>query len=170
MRLLRLIYYSRPFDYDEETLRDILGVARRHNRLRGITGALLCRADLFVQLLEGPREPVTRTFARILDDDRHSDVALAWCGDVDARLFPGWEMRADAPHVWMWTPEQVALGAAREAHSEDFVDMFRWLASEPQQAPLFGAPPAGGVPQAAMAAPQPSPQPSPLAAPSASRG
>jgi len=137
MRLVQLIYYSRPFGYDAATLDDILGVGRKHNRLRGITGALLCRSDLYVQLLEGPREQVTRTFARILDDERHSDVALVWCADTVARLFPDWDMRDDPPRSWMWSREQVAAGAARDAGAGAFRQLFERLAKEPREAPQF---------------------------------
>jgi hypothetical protein len=137
MRIMQLIYHSRPFGYDAATLDDILGVGRKHNRLRGITGALLCRSDLYVQLLEGPREAVTRTFARILEDERHSDVTLVWCADALARLFPEWDMRDDPPRSWMWSREQVAAGVAREAGAGEFRDLFDRLAREERQAPVF---------------------------------
>ena len=58
MGLTQLIYTSRPFGFEAETLDDILISARRHNREDGITGALICRADLFLQLLEGPDSEV----------------------------------------------------------------------------------------------------------------
>lgn len=137
MRLVQLIYYSRPFGYDAATLDDILGVGRKHNRRRGITGALLCRSDLYIQMLEGPREQVTRTFARILDDERHSDVALVWCGDAVARLFPDWDMRDDPARSWMWSREEVAAGAARDAGAGAFRELFERLAKEPREAPQF---------------------------------
>ena len=148
MRLMQLIYHSRPFDFDAETLDDIMGAARKHNRLRGITGALICRSDLYVQMLEGPRHLLTGTFDRILDDDRHSDVTLVWCADASARLFPGAAIRVDAPHTWMWTREQVVQGAVRDAHAEEFLDIFRWLAEEPRQPPRFPGPVADGRPPA----------------------
>ena len=59
MREMQLIYASRPFGYDELTLVGILASARRNNERDGITGALICREDLFVQLLEGRRDLVT---------------------------------------------------------------------------------------------------------------
>ena len=77
MREMQLIYASRPFGYDELMLAGILSSARRNNSRDGITGALICREDLFVQLLEGPRDVVTAAYARILQDDRHVDVEQA---------------------------------------------------------------------------------------------
>ena len=92
MREMQLIYSSRPFGYDELTLVGILASARRNNERDGITGALICRDDLFVQLLEGRRDVVTAAFSRILHDDHHVDVVNLWSGDIDTRLFPGWSM------------------------------------------------------------------------------
>lgn len=137
MHMCQLIYHSRPFGYDEATLADILGVARKHNRLRGVTGALIARHDLYLQMLEGPREQVTRTFARILDDERHSDVALVWVGDSPARLFPDWDMRDDLPRDWMWDRAAVAAGAARDAGAGEFRQIFERLAREKRRVPVF---------------------------------
>jgi len=130
MRLIQLIYTSRPFGFDEATLDDILLAARQHNQLHGVTGALVVRADLYLQLLEGPREAVTATFGRILNDDRHLDVLLGWCGDTPTRLFPEWSMRDDPARSWMWTQQEVRQGAAREASMEEFRGVFTRLAAE----------------------------------------
>ncbi|MDN3565014.1 BLUF domain-containing protein [Paeniroseomonas aquatica] len=130
MRLMQLIYTSRPFGFGPEALDDILMSARRHNRANGITGALICRADLFVQLLEGPRSAVTRTFGRILQDDRHLDVALLHADDLETRLFPGWDMRDDPPRSWMWSLAEVRAGAAREATAASVRAIFARLAQE----------------------------------------
>ena len=92
MREMKLIYSSRPFGYDELTLVGILASARRNNERDGITGALICHDDLFVQLLEGRRDVVTAAFSRISHDDRRVDVVNLWSGDIDTRLFPGWSM------------------------------------------------------------------------------
>jgi hypothetical protein len=134
MKLTQLIYTSRPFGFDEGTLDDILISARRHNRANAITGALICRADLFMQLLEGPRDAVTATFARILRDDRHLDVALICSGDIAERRFPDWDMRDDPPRSWMWSRADVAAGAARLASMEDVRGIFARLAAEPPEA------------------------------------
>ena len=64
MPLAQLIYISRPFGFEARTLDNILLKARAKNALSGLTGALIVRADLYMQLLEGPREAVTATLAR----------------------------------------------------------------------------------------------------------
>lgn len=134
MPLSQLIYTSRPFGFDEGMLDNILVSARANNARLGITGALICRADLFMQLLEGEREAVTATLARILKDDRHVDVAVVHCGDAAERLFPDWTMRDDPPQSWMWTQAQVRAGAARDASAAEALAIFRRLAAQPRAA------------------------------------
>jgi len=133
MPLTQLIYISRPFGFDASTLDDILISARRHNARNRITGALICRADLFMQMLEGPRDAVTTTFGRILRDDRHVEPSLIWCADVQARLFAEWDMRDDPARSWMWTREQVSQGAAREATAAEACAVFERLSREPPE-------------------------------------
>ncbi len=48
MSLMQLIYASTPFGFDNTTLNKILSVARRRNAQDQITGALVCRADLYL--------------------------------------------------------------------------------------------------------------------------
>ena len=131
MPTMQLIYTSRPFGFNAGTLDDILIEARRHNHANGITGALICRADPYMQMLEGPRDAVNATFARIMRDDRHLEVALVCCGDICDRLFPDWDMRDDPPRSWMWTPADVAAGAVRQASSDDVRRIFTRLAQSP---------------------------------------
>jgi hypothetical protein len=132
MSLTQLIYTSRPFGFDATTLDDILVSARRNNRRNGISGALICRSDLYVQMLEGSRAAVTRTFGRILADDRHLDTVLVWTGDAVARMFPDWDMRDDPARSWMWSREAVRNGAARTAPASDFRELFDRVAREPR--------------------------------------
>jgi hypothetical protein len=129
--MMQLIYASRPFGFDAGTLDDILISARRHNAHNRITGALICRADLYLQMLEGGRDVVTATFARILQDDRHLEVLLIWSGDCEERLFPDWDMREDPPRSWMWSRDEVIAGALRRASAEEVRGVFERLAGEP---------------------------------------
>ena len=128
---MQLIYASRPFGYDDLALTGILSTARRNNLRDGITGALICREDLFVQLLEGNRDAVTQTFARILRDDRHTEIITLLSDDRDARLFPDWAMRHDPARSWMWTPEQVSSGAIASVTAAQARSVFERLAKEP---------------------------------------
>ena len=131
MPMIQLIYASRPFGFDEGTLAAILVVARRCNERDGITGALICRGDLYLQLLEGPQEMVERAFQRIEWDRRHVDVKLLSKRNVTERLFPGWAMRDDPARSWMWTQEEVNAGAIDRATEAEAVAIFERLAREP---------------------------------------
>jgi Sensors of blue-light using FAD len=64
MSLLQLIYASTPFGFDNPTLNQILSVARRNNARDDVTGALICRADIYMQLLEGPCAAVTKSIQK----------------------------------------------------------------------------------------------------------
>ena len=58
MNLFRATYTSQPFGFDAGILGGILLDARRSNLRDGITGALICRADIYLQWQEGPEDQV----------------------------------------------------------------------------------------------------------------
>ncbi len=125
-----MIYASRPFEFDEGVLVAILMVARRLNARDGITGALICRSDLYLQLLEGPQEPVEAAYRRIERDPRHVDVKLLSRRNVTERLFPEWAMRNDPARSWMWNQQEVNSGAIDRATGAEAVAIFERLARE----------------------------------------
>jgi hypothetical protein len=127
--LLQLVYASRPFGYESTMLTGILFDARRCNTRDGITGALICRDDLFLQLLEGPEAAVEATFARIAADDRHIEVrrlTRRMIGD-DERMFAAWAMRDDPAASWVWSRAEVDAGVPERASEEEVLAMFRRL-------------------------------------------
>lgn len=124
MELVQLIYASHPFGFDEGVLNGILSDARRCNSRDDITGALICRADVYLQMLEGPPSAIDSAFARIGEDDRHLDVRLLYRRVVAERLFPGWSMRDDPKHTWLWTREEVAAGALSRATDLELLSVF----------------------------------------------
>jgi len=129
--LLQLIYASRPFGFDAGTLTAILFDARRCNTRDGITGALICRDDLFLQLLEGPEAAVEAAYGRIRADDRHLEVrelTRRWIAE-DARMFAAWAMRDDPAASWVWSRAEVAAGLPERASQEEVLGMFHKLAS-----------------------------------------
>jgi hypothetical protein len=131
MPLLQVSYISRPFGFDSAMLGGILMDARRCNMRDGITGALICRADMYLQLLEGPVEAVEFAFARINRDDRHMDVRPLTRGAIasDARLFPNWAMRDDPAQSWVWTRTELDDGAADRATEAEVIGIFTRLAA-----------------------------------------
>lgn len=111
----QLIYTSQPFGFDGAILAGILTTARRNNPRLGITGALICRDDVYLQLLEGDAGSIDALFARIARDDRHLEVILLNRAEVADRVFPAWAMLHDPAHSWLWSPDEVWRGALREA-------------------------------------------------------
>lgn len=133
MPLTLLIYVSRPFGFDDLDLLTILSSARRNNVRDGITGALICREDLYMQLLEGPEAVVQNAYKRISADSRHTEVRLLFAGETEARLFPEWAMRHDPAHSWMWSREDVSAGAAERATADEARAIFARLAKMPPE-------------------------------------
>ena len=130
---MQLIYASQPFGFDAATLNHILFSARHRNKQDDVTGSLICRSDLYLQLLEGPRDRVSATFERIERDGRHLDVVVLCQGDVDSRLFGRWEMRHDPVRPWMWSVDDVRAGAVRQASPESVRAIFQRLSAEPYE-------------------------------------
>ncbi len=131
MPLLQLIYASRPFGYDDLTLGSILNTARLNNERDDITGALICREDLYLQLLEGPQPAVLALFERIQRDDRHAEIVKFVSDEADTRMFPEWAMRHDPARSWMWTAAEVSAGAIAKTTPAEVRGVFIRLAAEP---------------------------------------
>jgi Sensors of blue-light using FAD len=127
--LLQLTYASRPFGFEVNILSSILIEARRCNARDGITGALICRDDLFLQLLEGPERAVEATFARIRADDRHVEVRRLTRRTIadDDRMFGAWAMRDDPAASWVWSRAEVDAGVPEAASEDEVMAMFRRL-------------------------------------------
>ena len=131
MSLIQLVYASKPFGFNSPTLNGILSDARRLNPPNDITGALICRADMYLQLLEGPKEAVEATYQRITRDDRHVEPQRLLTKPTDHRLFPNWAMRDDPARSWMWTQKEVEDGAIDRATEDEIVGVFKRIAAEP---------------------------------------
>jgi len=130
--LIQLIYVSQPFGYDSATLAGILLDARNHNTRDGITGALVCRHDIYLQLLEGPADQVNAAYARILRDDRHVGIKELVRRDVTQRIFGDWAMLHDPEVSWIWSREDIADGQLDRATPADVVDVFTRLSAKVQ--------------------------------------
>ncbi|MGL4404704.1 MAG: BLUF domain-containing protein [Notoacmeibacter sp.] len=124
MGLLQLVYSSRPFGFDLSMLGNILMKSRRNNARNDVTGALICRADLYLQWLEGPQDKVEYTYTKILKDDRHLDVVLRLTRPSSVRLFPEWSMRDDPADGWLWSKDEIDDGVLDRAKAVDFISVF----------------------------------------------
>ena len=128
MPLTQLVYASQPFGFDQAMLNGILLDARRCNERDDITGALIARGDLYLQLLEGPEEKVLAAYHRIIADDRHVGVKPLVQRQVEARMFPGWAMRDDPAESWIWSIDAVEDGAVERATDGEVLGFFERLA------------------------------------------
>lgn len=130
MLLTQIIYSSKPFGFDASVLDDILTVSRVRNSRDEITGTLICRADMYLQLIEGPDAAIQATYNRIAGDDRHLEINRLVSRAVTDRLFPKWAMRDDPPRSWMWTQAEVTAGAIGAASPAEILGVFARLASD----------------------------------------
>ena len=126
----QLIYMSEPFGFDDSMLAGILTDARRNNRRDGITGALICRQDIYLQLIEGDATAIDSLFARIAIDNRHLAVRELCRSDAAERLFPQWDMLDDPARSWLWSPNNVAHGAVAAASPGEIRAVFERIAAE----------------------------------------
>jgi hypothetical protein len=124
MSIVQLVYSSRPFGFDLSMLGNILMRSRRNNVRDNITGALICRADLYLQWLEGPKDAVEATYTKILKDDRHLDIVRRITRPATERMFPQWSMRDDPAEGWLWSQQDVDNGALDRAEAIEFIRVF----------------------------------------------
>lgn len=130
MSLIQLIYASQPFGFDDAMLAGILLDARRCNARDDITGALIARGDLYIQLLEGPKSKVEECYARIRQDDRHVSPKTLMKRTIKTRLFPDWAMRDDPAQSWVWSRDEVRGGAVDRATEDEALGFFTRLAAD----------------------------------------
>ncbi len=130
MKLMQLVYCSQPFGYSLEILSAILVASRANNRKNDITGALICRSDIFLQLLEGPAQQVKNTYEAIQNDDRHINVYHLIDQTVEKRLFPAWAMKDDPVKTWMWSREDVSKGIVKSLSKGEVEEVFIKLSKE----------------------------------------
>lgn len=91
--MFRLVYMSAPEgEWDTPRLLGLLDECRQHNADAGITGLLLYRPDMFMQVLEGDEDAVWALYHRIEEDQRHHDLTPIMMGTVPLRRFDQWSM------------------------------------------------------------------------------
>ncbi|WP_019560888.1 BLUF domain-containing protein [Caldimonas manganoxidans] len=91
--LVRLLYASRAAQpLTNEVIESILAQSRARNPGLGITGILCHNGGLFMQVLEGGRDPVNELYGQIVRDERHKDVVLLHYEEIAERRFAGWTM------------------------------------------------------------------------------
>lgn len=125
----QIIYRSQPFGFDRAMLAGILVDARRNNPRDAITGALICRQDLYLQLIEGPEPTIDALYERITRDNRHDNIVLLLSDTVDRRMFAEWAMLDDEAPSLAWSAEEVEEGALDAASPAALRGVFERLAA-----------------------------------------
>ena len=97
MPLSRLIYVSETqLDPAQgkpvSQLASIMKASIRNNQAADVTGALAFDGSWFIQVLEGERRTIWKTFQRIAEDERHGNCQLLQMSDVAERMFGNWWM------------------------------------------------------------------------------
>lgn len=125
----QMIYRSEPFGFDSSMLAGILVRAWHNNKRDEISGALICRHDLYLQLIEGPDGAIDALYAKILVDDRHCDIRLLLSDTVEQRIFPEWTMLDDEFPSMAWSPAEISGGALDTATPEALRAVFERIAT-----------------------------------------
>ncbi|MFG0257346.1 MAG: BLUF domain-containing protein [Phycisphaerales bacterium JB043] len=93
MSLTQLAFYSVPAPHvRDEHVADLVAQTRERNSAHGVTGFLMQREDLFLQVLEGERRVLSRHLETLFMDDRHSNIVVLGWRDIDVRTFPEWDL------------------------------------------------------------------------------
>jgi hypothetical protein len=89
-----LLYRSFKSDYfDENEVGKIVASSLLNNTHLGITGILMYRDGIFIQLLEGDEDDLLKLYEEhICKDKRHHDCKVLVSKDNQTRIFNGWNM------------------------------------------------------------------------------
>lgn len=91
MPLYSITYISRAPEVRGEQrrvfLNSLVKQADAKNVPLGVSGCLIHVDDYFIQVMEGPRGPLSETYNRVAHDERHNDVNLITVGPIIQRQF-----------------------------------------------------------------------------------
>ncbi len=95
--MIQLIYLSFAQTNIRENIREhidsILKEAEEYNKAAEITGQLIYRGGVFIQLLEGEEKAVQALMGKItMDYKRHENIRVLFKRSITERLFPDWNM------------------------------------------------------------------------------
>ncbi len=117
-RLTYISKLSRSLTSDQ--IEEIGKVSQVNNARYYITGVLLYSGGIFFQILEGDTESIDMVYARILNDDRHTEIlCLKNEENVTERLFPEWSMKTinlDDDINLLIKPIKTLLNSVTESH------------------------------------------------------
>ncbi len=93
MSVYQLFYVSTAkVGFEQTDIDAILKKARMFNPSQQLTGVLLFRGGIFLQLLEGDKEKVHALYKKIKRDPRHRNVFTIFENTAQKRIFRDWSM------------------------------------------------------------------------------
>jgi hypothetical protein len=90
--IFQICYLSYATDNFDKDIKDILAKSRENNQKNGITGMLVYRDEMFIQVLEGFFKAIQDLYGKIAMDLRHSNLSLVIKQEVPERVFADWSM------------------------------------------------------------------------------
>lgn len=91
--LVRLLYVSKEIAEQPSNFANAnLAKFRIKNKSCEISGVLCSGEGVFLQVLEGERSAVSKLFANICSDKRHTDIELLHYEEIKERVFYAWSM------------------------------------------------------------------------------
>eukprot|EP01013_Petalomonas_cantuscygni_P019698 TRINITY_DN3764_c0_g1_i1.p1 TRINITY_DN3764_c0_g1~~TRINITY_DN3764_c0_g1_i1.p1 ORF type:complete len:1144 (+),score=210.15 TRINITY_DN3764_c0_g1_i1:141-3572(+) len=117
-RMIRVLYVSRAtVDLTPTVIANIAETSKRNNARIGVTGMLVCAADVLLQYLEGPASAVMPLLSRIFRDRRHSGSTILTMEVDITRRFADWAMDVVAvedllAEAWPPLADFIRYGAA----------------------------------------------------------
>ena len=119
--MFQLVYMSSLVKDEPEILAAILDSSERNNKRNNITGMMSYSDGNVMQVLEGEKETVLKTYQAVQLDLRHYDIFLLLDEEIATRIFASWSMgfrqisTADmqefplAANVFKVRPSEIAL-------------------------------------------------------------
>lgn len=91
--MFQLIYVSQATSSIQlDEIENILEASRANNQVEQVTGMLMYKDRLFVQILEGEKDHVFSVYDRVKNDTRHQGVQIIEESEVPKRQFDQWIM------------------------------------------------------------------------------
>lgn len=88
-----IIYVSSGIKiFSDIEINDLLKVSRANNLENNITGLLLYSDGNFMQIIEGLKDDVDKTYQKIVNDTRHKNIILIANKAIKERSFVDWNM------------------------------------------------------------------------------
>ena len=90
--MFQLVYMSSLVKDEPEILAAILDSSERNNKRNNITGMMSYSDGNVMQVLEGEKETVLKTYQAVQLDLRHYDIFLLLEEEIATRIFASWSM------------------------------------------------------------------------------